>query len=258
MADYQFIKTWDADGAAWISINRPPLNVLDIPTMEELNNALVAVKARELEVRALVITAEGDKAFSAGVDVADHTEDKVAYMIEVFHQIFHNLDALQIPTIAAVKGAALGGGCELAIFCDMVVASDRLKIGQPEIKVGVFPPLAVVMLPRLVPEKRAFELIAGGEVIRAEEAVALGLVNKIVPAENFDAEFGTFLRVFTTLSGAVLRSTKSALRAARGLPFADALRQVERIYLDELMVTGDAKEGLSAFLAKRAPVWQDQ
>ena len=256
--DYQFIKTWDADGAAWISINRPPLNVLDIPTMEELNVALTAVKARELEVRALVITAEGDKAFSAGVDVADHTADKVAYMVEVFHQIFHNLDALQIPTIGAVKGAALGGGCELAIFCDMIVASDRLKIGQPEVKVGVFPPLAAVMLPRLVPEKRAFELITGGEVIRADEALAIGLVNKIVPAASFDEEFSTFLRVFTSLSGVVLRSTKKAIRAARGLPFGDALNKVEQIYLNELMVTDDAKEGLKAFLDKRAPAWKDR
>ncbi len=258
MSDYKFIKTWDADGAAWISINRPPLNVLDIPTMEELNDALVVVKSRELEVRALVITAEGDKAFSAGVDVADHTDDKVEYMIEVFHQIFYNLAQLQIPTIAAVKGAALGGGCELAIFCDMIVASDRLKIGQPEVKVGVFPPLAVVMIPRLVPEKRAFELIAGGEVIRADEALAIGLVNKIVPAASFDEEFGKFLRVFTDLSGAVLRSTKKAIHAARGLPFGDALHRVERIYLDELMVTDDAREGLTAFLEKRAPEWKDK
>ncbi|MDF1553353.1 MAG: enoyl-CoA hydratase/isomerase family protein [Deferrisomatales bacterium] len=254
--DYQFIKTWDADGAAWISINRPPLNVLDIPTMEEINDALTVVKARELEVRALVLTAEGDKAFSAGVDVADHTEDKVEYMIDVFHRIFYNLAQLQIPTIGAVKGAALGGGCELAIFCDMIVAADNLKIGQPEIQVGVFPPLAVVMLPRLIPEKRAFELVAGGGVIRAAEASALGLVNQVVPLGSFGEEFGAFLKRFTSLSGSVLRSTKKAVRAAKGLGFADALHSVERIYLDELMVTDDAKEGLKAFMDKRAPVWK--
>jgi len=258
MSDYKFLKTWDADGAAWISINRPPLNVLDIPTMEELNTALSAVKARELEVRALVITAEGEKAFSAGVDVGDHTPDKVGRMIEVFHQIFHHLDGLTIPTIAAVKGAALGGGCELAIFCDMVVASDTLKIGQPEIKVGVFPPLAAVVLPYLIPEKRAFELIAGGEVIRAAEAHALGLVNKVVPLASFDEEFGKFLRIFTTLSGPVLRSTKKAIRAARGQAFPLALARVERVYLDELMPTEDAQEGLAAFLQKRAPVWKNR
>ncbi|MDW7708894.1 MAG: enoyl-CoA hydratase/isomerase family protein [Deferrisomatales bacterium] len=258
MSDYQFLKTWDADGAAWISINRPPLNVLDIPTMTELNSALAAVKAREGEVRALVITAEGEKAFSAGVDVGDHTADKVDRMIEVFHDIFRNLDALEIPTVAAVKGAALGGGCELAIFCDMIVASDSLKIGQPEIKVGVFPPLAAVALPYLIPEKRAFELIAGGEVIRAPEALALGLVNKVVPLASFDEEFGKFLRIFTTLSGTVLRATKKAIRAGRGLPFAEALGRVERIYLEELMPTEDAQEGLAAFLEKRAPVWKNR
>ncbi len=255
MSTYQFLKTWDADGAAWISINRPPLNVLDIPTMVELNGALAAVKARELEVRALVITAEGDKAFSAGVDVGDHTPDKVDRMIEVFHEIFHHLDALEIPTIAAVKGGALGGGCELALFCDLIVAAENLKIGQPEIKVGVFPPLAAVMLPRLIPEKRAFELILGGEVIRADEAKAMGLVNKVVPLGSFAEEFGQFLRIFTTLSGPVLRHTKRAIRAARGLPFAGALAAVERLYLDDLMPTADAQEGLAAFLEKRAPQW---
>ncbi|MBI5018104.1 MAG: enoyl-CoA hydratase/isomerase family protein [Deltaproteobacteria bacterium] len=255
---YQFLKTCDADGAAWISINRPPLNVLDIATMEELNDALAKVKGRESELRALVITAEGDKAFSAGVEVADHTPDKVDRMIEVFHQIFHHLDGLEIPTIAAVKGAALGGGCEVALFCDMVVAADNLKIGQPEMKLGVFPPLAVVMLPRVIPEKKAFELLCGGEIIRAPEAQALGLVNKVVPLASFAEELGKFLAVFTGLSGASLRSAKRAIRAARGLPFAQALGRVERLYLDDLMKTEDAREGLSAFLEKRPPVWRNQ
>ena len=258
MSDYRFLKTWEADGAALISINRPPLNVLDIPTMEELNDALAKVKAREREFRALVITAEGDKAFSAGVEVADHTPDKVDRMIEVFHQIFRHLDGLEIPTVAAVKGAALGGGCELALFCDMVVAADNLKIGQPEIKLGVFPPLAAVVLPRVVPEKRAFELLCGGEIIRAPEAQSLGLVNKVLPLASFAEEFGKFLAVFTGLSGAALRATKKAIRAARGLPFGDALARVERLYLDDLMPTEDAKEGLAAFLEKRAPVWRNR
>ena len=109
MSDYKFIKSWEDQGVAYVSINRPPLNVLDIPTMEEMNLALKAVKARQEGLKALVITAEGPKAFSAGVDVSDHTEDKMEMMIGVFHDIFHNLDAIEIPVIAAVKGAALGG-----------------------------------------------------------------------------------------------------------------------------------------------------
>jgi cyclohexa-1,5-dienecarbonyl-CoA hydratase len=256
MGDYQFIKTWESEGAAWVSINRPPFNVLDIPTMEEVNRALSEVKQRETQLRALVITAEGDKAFSAGVDVADHTPDKVQRMVDVFHAIFRNLDQLEIPTIAAAKGAALGGGCELAIFCDMILAGENLKIGQPEIKVGVFPPIAAVVLPRVMPEKRALELLLGGEAIRADEAKALGLANRVFPLASFDEEVGKFLKVFTSLSGSVLRATKRAVRAAKGLSFGDGLHRVEGIYLDELMPLEDAKEGLGAFLEKRPPTWK--
>lgn len=256
MADYKFIKAWDADGVAWISINRPPLNVLDIPTMEEMNRALVEVRQRETQFRVLVITAEGDKAFSAGVDVADHTPDKVDRMTELFHGIFRNLESLEIPTIAAAKGAALGGGGELAIGCDMCVAADNLKIGQPEIKVGVFPPVAAVILPRVIPPKRAYELVLGGEAIRAEEAKALGLVNRVVPLASFDEELKKFLAMFTTLSGSVLRATKRALVAGKLGTFNEALDRVEKVYLKELMPLADATEGLTAFLEKRPAVWK--
>ncbi len=258
MSDYKYIKSWESDGAAFIAIDRAPLNVLDIPTMEELNAALLEVKSRELGLKALVITADGEKAFSAGVDVSDHTEDKMEHMIEVFHDIFRNMDRIEIPVIAAVKGAALGGGCELALFCDMIVASDTLKIGQPEIQVGVFPPLAVVMLPRVIPEKKAFELLMGGGVIRAEEAKALGLVNHVFPLAEFDEEFGKFLKKFLSLSSPVMRMTKRSIRAAKGLPFADALHKVEKLYLGDLMEIEDANEGLAAFMEKRKPVWTDK
>ncbi|PLX40157.1 MAG: enoyl-CoA hydratase [Deltaproteobacteria bacterium] len=258
MSDYKFIKAFEKDGCAWISINRPPLNVLDIPTMAEMNQAIREVKSREAEYKCLVITAEGEKAFSAGVDVSDHTEDKMDSMIETFHGIFMNLEELEIPLIGAVKGAALGGGCEVAIFCDIVIASDTLKIGQPEIQVGVFPPLAAVVMPRVIPEKKAFELIVGGSVIRAEEAKALGLVNQVFPLDSFDEDFAKYLAGFTALSGSVMRMTKRALRAAKGLPFAEAMEAAEKLYLGDLMTTEDAKEGLAAFMEKRKPVWTDK
>lgn len=256
MGDYNFIKSWRQDGIGFISINRPPFNVLDIPTMEELNEAIVAAKADELALQALVITGEGERAFSAGVDVADHTEEKMEHMLEVFHELFRNLDQLEIPVIAAVKGAALGGGCELALYCDMIIAADNLKIGQPEIKVGVFPPVAAVMLPRSVPEKLAFELLVTGEALRAERAKECGLVNCVHPLPEFDDSFAAFLTNLRSLSGAVLRMTKRAIRKARGLPFPEALHKVEELYLGELMETEDAKEGLAAFMEKRAPVWK--
>ncbi len=258
MSDYKFLKVWEADKVAYISTNHPPLNVLDIATMEEINAALKDVKAREAGLKALVICAEGDKAFSAGVDVADHTEDKVEKMIEVFHDIFRNMDKLELPIIAAAKGMTLGGGCEYVLFCDVIVAADNLKIGQPEIKVGVFPPVAAVLLARFISEKKALELLLTGDVIRAEEAKALGLVNHVYPIAEFDQNFARFLKGFTSLSGSVLRQTKKAMKAASGFDFPAVLAKVEKQYLGEMMKLDDAKEGLTAFMEKRAPVWTDK
>ncbi len=258
MSDYKHIKTWQEDNVAYLALAEPPLNVLNIPMMREINLALDEVKKAEAGLKALVITSEGEKAFSAGVDVADHTEDKMDMMIEVFHAIFHHLENIEVPVVAAVKGAALGGGCELAIACDMVVAADTLKIGQPEIQVGVFPPVAAVLLPRLIADKKAFELLLGGAVIKAEEARALGLVNHVWPLAEFDERLAGFLSTFKNLSGPVMRLTKRAIRQARGSAFDEALSRVESLYLGELMDTEDAHEGLAAFLEKRKPVWKDK
>lgn len=258
MPDFQFLKCWDADGVAWISINRPPLNIIDISTARELSDAVGKVREREEALSALVITSEGERAFSAGVDVADHTEDKAEAMLDAVHSIFRALDPLSLPTVAALKGLALGGGCELALCCDMVVAAENLRIGLPEIKVGVYPPLAAGILAALIPPKRAFEMLLGGNPLTAEEARAAGLVNRVFPLSTFDEEVAAFLRTFTSLSRPVLRSAKKGLRAARRRSFSQALATVERIYLDQLMATEDAREGLAAFLERRAPAWKNR
>lgn len=134
-------------GVARITLNHPPVNIMDIPTMGEIVVALEALEG-DTETKVVLFEAAG-KAFCAGVDVKDHTADKVAGMVEVFHRIFRQMWALDVPTVAAVNGAALGGGCELVTFCDLVVASDKATFGQPEIQVGVYPPVAVVTFPRL-------------------------------------------------------------------------------------------------------------
>ncbi len=242
------------DGLARIVIQRAPFNVLDIPTMEEINAALDACAA-DPRVKLLTLTGAGEKAFSAGVEVADHTPDKVDRMIEVFHGIFRRLQRLSVPTVALVNGAALGGGMELAIGCDMLVAAAGAKFGQPEIKLAVFPPIAAVLLPRRVPPARAMEIVLGGENFSAEEALAMGLVNRVFPRESFAADAQAFVQPYLQLSTAALRSACKALRAAADLPFEPALQAAETIYLQELMHTADAKEGLNAFLEKRKPVW---
>lgn len=256
MTQYQFIKYEVANGLATLTINRPPFNVLDIPTMEEISVALNLCRTAS-DVKLLVITGAGEKAFSAGVEVADHTPDKVDHMIDVFHGIFRRLQTMPMPTLAAVNGAALGGGMELAIGCDMIVAAAGAKFGQPEIKLAVFPPVAAVLLPRLVPPARAMEILLGGENLLAEEALQIGLINRVFPKETFAADLQAFVAPYLALSRAALVSARKAIRVAADKPFGAALDAAEGVYLKELMNTDDAKEGLSAFLEKRKPVWRN-
>ncbi len=256
MTDFKDIIFERGEGVARLTLNRPPLNVLTIAMMREINTALESLQ-EDVESKLLIITGQG-KAFSAGVDVAEHTADKVEEMITVFHRIFRLLRRLEIPTVAIVNGAALGGGCELAIGCDMVIAAEHAKIGQPEIQVGVFAPLAAVLFPRLVGRAKALELLLTGDVIRAPEAARIGLINKAVPADDLDAEVQGLIVKLTGLSGAVLRLSKRAVYASLDRGFEEALAAVEDIYLKELMQTEDAHEGLAAFLEKRPPEWRNR
>ena len=251
---YQHIQSEVKEGIAIITLNREPLNVLNIAMMKEINQVLDSLK--EAKIKLLLFKAKG-KAFSAGVDVGEHLGDQVAEMIEVFHGIFRRLDALPALSIASVQGAALGGGCELALYCDLVVASEKAKFGQPEIQVGVFPPIAALILPRIAGRKKALELILSGETIGAQEALSLGLINKVVPPDALEEEFQKFCAKFTPLSGLVLSLTKKAFNAGLMDPSDRGLKEIEKIYLQELMKTKDAQEGLKAFLEKRKPVWKE-
>jgi cyclohexa-1,5-dienecarbonyl-CoA hydratase len=230
--------------------------VLNIEMMGEINTYLEGLKS-EKSLKLLVIQASG-KAFSAGVDVGEHLGDLVYKMIEVFHRMFRLMDSLKVPSIAVVNGSALGGGCELALYCDMVIASERSKFGQPEIQVGVFPPIAALIFPRMIGRKKAMELILAGETIGAQEALALGLINKVVPEATLSEEANSFIEKFKKLSGIVLRLTKEATLAGLNDDVDKGLKVIEKIYLDRLMKTNDAMEGLKAFLEKRKPTWKDK
>jgi cyclohexa-1,5-dienecarbonyl-CoA hydratase len=251
---YQHIQLEVKDAMGIITLNREPLNVLNIAMMKEINQALDSLKGAQIKL--LLFKAAG-KAFSAGVDVGEHLGDQVNEMIEVFHGIFRRMDALPAVSIASVQGAALGGGCELALYCDLVIASEKAKFGQPEIQVGVFPPIAALIFPRITSRKKALELVLSGEVIGAQEALALGMVNKVVAAETLEEELGKFCGKFLGLSGLVLALTKKAFNAGLMDPAAQGLKEVEKVYLQELMKTKDAEEGLKAFLEKRKPIWKE-
>ncbi len=242
------------DGLARITIARPPLNVLSIAMLDELSGALDRASATE-GVRLVRLDAEG-KLFSAGVDVADHTDEKVGRMMAALARLFDAFDRVAVPTVSVVHGPALGGGCEVALGTDLCVASDAASFGQPEIRLALFAPPASALLPRLVGERRALGMLLTGEAIPASEAERIGLVNRVFPAERFEAEVTTWLGTLLSLSGAALRLAKRAVRESRDRSSADARRVLDRLYLDELMRTADAREGLAAFLEKRPPTWQ--
>ncbi|MDI7260234.1 MAG: enoyl-CoA hydratase-related protein [Thermodesulfobacteriota bacterium] len=253
---FKHIQTELKDGVATLTLNRAPLNVLNIEMMEEINTFLEGLM-KEKSLKLLVIQAMG-KAFSSGVDVGEHLGDLVYKMIEVFHKIFRLMDGLRVPSIAVVNGAALGGGCELALYCDMAIATEKAKFGQPEIQVGVFPPIAALILPRAIGRKKAMELLLSGETIGAQEALALGLVNRVVSEVSLDEEVKGFIGKFTKLSGIVLKLGKEATLAGLNDDMDQGLKVIEKIYLDRLMKTHDACEGLNAFLEKRKPTWKDE
>ncbi len=254
MSDYEFFDFDETDGLATVTMRRPPLNVLHNPMMTEFNTLLESLGAGGNHA-AIVIRAEG-KAFCAGVDVSDHTPEKVGDMIRLFHGIFRKLAATDALTIAAVQGAAMGGGCELACFCDIVLASDRAKFGQPEVQVGVFPPVAACILPLQIGIKKAVEMTALGATIRVAEAERIGLVSHVYPADEFESGVASYLDQIRKLSRPVVRLAKRATMLAAREQILAHLERAEALYLDELMKLSDAHEGVAAFMEKRTPEWK--
>jgi cyclohexa-1,5-dienecarbonyl-CoA hydratase len=245
----------EREGAvARVWLNRPPLNVLDIAALEELGAALDALPAPP-HIRFLVFQGRGMRGFSAGVEVRDHTPDRVALMLERFHAVFRKLWSSDWISVAAVHGNCLGGGMELATFCDFCIATPTARFGQPEIKLGCFPPVAAVLLPPLVGARRALDLILTGRTLTAAEANALGLVTEVVGEGELDAAVQKLVLQLQAYSPAVLPLTKKVVLRAAGLDFDKALAEMEGIYLDQLMQTADAAEGIRAFIEKRQPVW---
>lgn len=179
-------------------------------------------------------------------------------MLAVFHNLIRALWALEQPTIAAVHGSALGGGMELAFACDFIVASENAKFAQPEIQVGVFPPITALALPRLLPRKKAFEMRLTGDAIDAHTAERFGLVNVVAAPDEFENALRAFVGRLNRLSGMALRLTKRAALIPLRAENDNALREIQALYLNELVQTADAQEVLAAFMEKRAAVWQNR
>ena len=238
---------------ARIRLHNLPLNVIDIPMMEELAQTLAEIEARA-DVSVIVLSGEG-KAFSSGVDVAAHTPDKVEAMLLKFHAVARALVASKKVTIAAVHGHCLGGGAELAMVCDLAYTTASAQWGFPEIKLGCYPPVACTALAALVGQKRAAELILTGRTISGNEAASMGLANRTVPDESLTTTVDQTVDELLRLSPEALGVTKKAIYAWSAMHFDKGLARAENIYVEELMKTADAQEGIRAFMEKREPKW---
>ena len=240
---------------ARVTLHRPDAaNALSLAALEEIDTALGTLELNEA-VKVVVISG-GEQAFSSGLDIAEHTDENVYQLLESFHQIIRRLMKLESVSISVVKGMALGAGCELAASCDFCFAADGAKLGQPELKAGLFPSVAPVIYPRLVGLHRTYEMILTGRIYEAREAEGIGLITRSVAPEQLDGEVEKWVQFLQTFSTPVLRLARRAISDAVNLPFDEGLRHVEEVYLNQLVSTEDAKEGVRALRERRQPVWK--
>jgi len=231
-------------------VNAPPVNVLNAAILRQLVERLDELKSDQT-IAAVVLSGEG-RCFSAGASVAEHTQDKAEEMLTALAEACLALPAFPAPVVAAVHGACLGGAMELISFCDFVVAAPDAVLGQPEIKLAFFPPVAVYQLPRLTGYQNAAYTILAGENLPADRALAMGLVQKVLAKENW-AEIDDLLN---GLSAPVLRITKKALAKSLTEGAAEGLDHFKTLFLSELYRLDDVAEGIASFEERRKPVWQ--
>jgi len=249
----QRIQTSFDGEVASITLASPPVNVIDFTMITEIK-AFLEEMSREARLCVLVFRATG-RAFSAGVDVGSHLPKDVHRMIAEFHSVFEKLDEMAVPTVGLVQGVCLGGACELAGYLDIVVATEWARFGLPEIKLGVFPPVAAAIFPQRFRYQAAMQLLFTGDMIDPAAAVRLGIVSRAVPEAEAMSVLEEILRSFRNKSASSLRAVKRATLRARGATFRELVAPAEEVYLGQLMATRDSVEGLRAFLEKRDPVW---
>jgi cyclohexa-1,5-dienecarbonyl-CoA hydratase len=254
--EFQFIKFRIEAGVARMTMNRPDHNLLNETMLRELADGISFVADRG-DVK-LIVLDSAFKVFCGGIDIGEYTSERVFQMVDAFHSVFAGILETSKPVLAVVNGPAIGGGAELAAFGDMVVATPRARFAQPEITIGIFPPLASTILPFLVGPKIAMELVLLGEPVTAERAQELGLINRLVPEAELEATVNELIERITGHSGPVLTMAKKAILGGMGLSLQDGLKNSRNIFLNELYRLEDSQEGLRALVEKRKPKWKNR
>jgi cyclohexa-1,5-dienecarbonyl-CoA hydratase len=243
-------------GVARITLNRPEHNLLNEAMLREIADGIVF--AGEHDDVKLIVLDSACKVFSGGVDIGEYTAERVYQMLDAFHAAFSGMLEVSKPVVCVVNGPAIGGGAELAAFGDIVIATPKARFAQPEITIGVFPPLASTILPFLVGPKRALEIILTGEAVTAERAQQLGLVTQLVPEAKLDQTVNELVSRIAGHSGPVLAMAKKAILGGMGLSLRDGLKKSMNIFLNELYKLEDSQEGLRALVEKRKPNWKNR
>ena len=254
--EFQFIQHRVEAGVARMTLNRPEHNLLNESMLRELADGITFVAERD-DVK-LIVLDSSCKVFCGGIDIGEYTSERVFQMLDAFHSVFAGILETAKPVMTVVNGPAIGGGAELAAFGDLVVATPKARFAQPEITIGVFPPLASTILPFLVGPKVALELVLLGEPVTAERALELGLINRLVPENKLDATVNDLIARIASQSGPVLTMAKKAILGGMGLSLRDGLKNSMNIFLNELYRLEDSQEGLRALVEKRKPNWKNR
>ena len=258
--DYQFLKVEQPqEGICLLKISAPKsLNALNSTILREMNDFVSSIDAH---TRVLIITGDGEKSFVAGADISEmaHLNEQEGFEFgRLGAQVFRKIEQLPIPVIAAVNGFALGGGCELAMACDIRIASVNAKFGQPEVGLGIIPGFSgTVRLPRLVGQGMAKELIYTGRVIRADEALRIGLVNAVYEREELLDKALELAQMILKNAPLAIRAAKQSINEGYDLTADDAIALENKLF-GGCFATADQKEGMAAFLEKRKAAFKGQ
>jgi cyclohexa-1,5-dienecarbonyl-CoA hydratase len=253
---FAYIRLRVEGSVARMTLNRPEHNLLNEGMLRELADG-IGFAGDNSDVK-LILLESACKVFCGGIDIGEYTSTRVFQMLDAFHGAFSAMLEVGKPVICVVNGPAIGGGAELAAFGDLVVATPKARFAQPEISIGVFPPLASTILPFLVGPKKALEIVLTGEAITAERALELGLVNRLVPEANLQQSVTELTERISAHSGPVLTMAKKAILGGMGLSLRDGLKNSMNIFLNELYRLEDSQEGLRALVEKRKPNWKNR
>ncbi len=254
--EFQFVKVKIDAEVARITLDRPDHNLLNERMLAELAAGINTLGDRA-EIKLMILDSAG-KTFCGGIELGEYTQRRVFQLLDAFHGAFAAMLDTSKPLLVVVNGPAFGGGAELAALGDLVIATPKAKFAQPEIKLGVFPPLAAAVLPYILGPKQALELVLTGEAMSAERARDLGLVNWLVAEEELGKTVAEISAKVTAQSGPVLTMAKKAILGSLGLPLRDGVRNSMKVFLNELAELEDSQEGLRALVEKRAPKWKNR